>query len=129
MKTKGWRKEILKVKTDEQKNTLALVAIVVVVAIAIIYFFNKARKNRTDDGEKMLDGLFKNKTIEEIENGVMEEYGIKIEIEQKEMHEERNDWQLLSSQNFIKEYSIDEPEYTDADLKEPNPEYIAWKGK
>lgn len=121
--------DILKVKTEEQKNSAALMAVVVVVVIAVIYFFHKARKNRLEDGEKMLDELFKNKTIEEIEEGMMEEYGIKIEIEQKQFDEEREDWQLLSSQNFIKEYSIDEPEYTDADVKEPNPLYRTWKEK
>lgn len=38
-------------------------------------------------------------------------------------------WKNFSSENFIKGYGEDEPEYTDADIKEPNPEYKAWKEK
>ena len=38
-------------------------------------------------------------------------------------------WRDLSTRNFLKGYAENEPEYTEADIKEPNPEYKAWKGK
>ena len=38
-------------------------------------------------------------------------------------------WKDLSAKNFLKGYGENEPEYTEADIKEANPEYKAWKGK
>ena len=38
-------------------------------------------------------------------------------------------WRDYSAKKFLKAYGEDEPEYTDADIKEPNPEYKKWKGK
>ncbi len=38
-------------------------------------------------------------------------------------------WRDLSAQSFLKGYGADEPEYTEADIKEPNSEYKGWKGK
>lgn len=38
-------------------------------------------------------------------------------------------WQSFSETNFLKGYDTHEPEYTQAEIKEPNPEYKAWKGK
>lgn len=36
-------------------------------------------------------------------------------------------WRDASAKNFLKGYGKDEPEYTQADIKEPNPEYKKWK--
>ncbi len=38
-------------------------------------------------------------------------------------------WKELSTQTFVKGYDVDEPEYTEADIKEPNSEYKKWKEK
>lgn len=40
---------------------------------------------------------------------------------------EEKEWKDLSASNFIEGYGDDEPEYTDGDIKEPNPEYKKWK--
>jgi len=40
---------------------------------------------------------------------------------------ERRDWLRLSAQGIERAYGDDEPEYTDADLKEHNPDYRPWK--
>ncbi|MCW3121904.1 MAG: hypothetical protein JWQ38_1396 [Flavipsychrobacter sp.] len=38
-------------------------------------------------------------------------------------------WKDIAAKNFLKGYSDDEPDYTLNDIKEPNPEYKAWKEK
>ncbi len=42
---------------------------------------------------------------------------------------EQSAWQDFSANNFLKGYGEDEPDYTEGDVKEPNPEYKIWKGK
>jgi hypothetical protein len=121
--------DTLKVMTEEEIKEGVLVAFVVLIILAIAYIFNKTKTERMEDGQKILDDLFKGKTIEEIEESVQQEYGIKIEMEQKEPDHEREDWLRLSGQNISRAYTIDEPEYTEGDVKEPNPEYKIWKGK
>ena len=41
--------------------------------------------------------------------------------------EELRAWKDAGAIHFLKGYSQDEPEYFEADIKEPNPEYKAWK--
>jgi hypothetical protein len=36
-------------------------------------------------------------------------------------------WRDASARNFLKGYGDNEPDYTRADIKEPNPEYKKWK--
>ncbi len=36
-------------------------------------------------------------------------------------------WRDSSARNFLKGYGTNEPDYTKADIKEPNPEYKKWK--
>ncbi len=38
-------------------------------------------------------------------------------------------WKEHSRESFLKGYGENEPEYTEADIKEPNPEYKTWKEK
>ena len=47
----------------------------------------------------------------------------------REAENDEDLWKDLSARNFLKGYGEHEPEYTDADIKEPNPEYKAWKEK
>ena len=42
---------------------------------------------------------------------------------------EEDMWSSLSEKNFLIGYGENEPEYTESDIKEPNPGYKAWKGK
>ena len=38
-------------------------------------------------------------------------------------------WKDFSAQNFLKGYGADEPDYSIADIKEPNVAYTGWKEK
>ena len=115
------RGDTLKVSAEDEKQNIT-VMIFAVVVMALIMFYNQ-KKKREEEGEKILDTLFKeSSTIEEIEKEVEKEYGIKIQVETK-TDEEREFWYKLSSQGLAKAYSIDEPDYTEADVKEPNPDY------
>ncbi len=42
-------------------------------------------------------------------------------------NEEEKLWRDTSARNFLKGYGDNEPDYTKADVKEPNPEYKKWK--
>jgi preprotein translocase subunit YajC len=119
------RGDTLKVTTEQEQKTMAMIVVIVVV-IALVYFFRQQR-NREEDGEIILETLFKEgTTVEEIEKQVEAEYGIKIDVETKRS-EEREFWYKLSEQSLSRAYSIDEPDYSDVDLKEPNPNYKGWK--
>lgn len=52
-----------------------------------------------------------------------------MEVEYQDTDEEEQAWRNLSAQNFLKGYGINEPEYFESDIKEPNVEYKAWKEK
>jgi hypothetical protein len=43
--------------------------------------------------------------------------------------EEQQLWRDFSAQNFLKGYAEKEPDYSIADIKEPNPDYKLWKEK
>ena len=55
-------------------------------------------------------------------------YAMLEAVEELPENEEKM-WKDLSAQNFLKGYGADEPEYSLADIKEPNTEYKGWKGK
>lgn len=46
-----------------------------------------------------------------------------MEESELSVEDEKKGWQDFSNQNFLKGYGESEPEYTIADVKEPNPEY------
>jgi hypothetical protein len=119
--------------TYKEQPAVVAMALAVLVVLAIVHFFGPAEKdkrnNRTADGEKVLDDLFEGKTVEQIEEMVEHEYGIKMQLEQREPDEEREEWLKLSLQGLSKAYGNNEPEYTEADVKEPNAAYKAWKEK
>lgn len=50
-----------------------------------------------------------------------------IDSKSAEVTEERNKWVELAVQGLAKNYSDDEPDYSDVVLMEPNPEYKPWK--
>ncbi|MBX7139761.1 MAG: hypothetical protein K1X63_01670 [Chitinophagales bacterium] len=116
--------DTLKIMTEEQEKML-IWAVIAVAAIAIVYYFI-SKKQYEEDGDNMLADIFKGKSVEEIEKQIEEEYGVKVEVEQRE-DEERREWGMLAMRGLSHAYGDDEPEYFDADIKEPNPEYKAWK--
>ncbi len=119
--------DTVKVVTDEDKTTLAATGIVVIVLLAIIYIFSQRKKSdRELEGEAILDKLVKGKSIDEIEKEVKDEYGVKIEVEQKK-DEEREDWIKLSMKGLDKGYAKDDPDISSIPVREPNPKYNPWK--
>lgn len=119
--------DTLKLVTKEEHSKWILTAVVVIIVIAFIGVYNK--RKREEDGAAMLDGLFKGKNLEEIEKQVLSEYGINIEVESTPIDTEREEWMALAGAALTNAYSDDEVEYTDADIKKPNPDYIPWKEK
>jgi hypothetical protein len=97
--------------------------VMVVMAILSVAFFKKKNKEET---ENLLKGIFdKYKTPEKLEEHIEEEYGIKIEV--KQPSNEDDEWRYSSMLSFSKSYSIEEPDYDNIVVKEPNPEYKPWK--
>lgn len=72
----------------------------------------------------MIDDLFKEKTVEEIETQIENDYGVKLEVEQRDS--DREDFLELSAQAFEQEYG-DEPDYSNVPIIEINPDYNPWK--
>ena len=132
--------DTVKIITDDDKNALMMMGLILIILIALVFFFDsnksaipngrrRSRRKKDDDGEKILDDLFKGKSVEEIEREVENEYGVRIEVEQRE-DEEHRVWRNLSAKNFLKGYGEIEPDYNTDDIKEPNPRYQSkWKGK
>ncbi len=118
--------DTLRLLTDQQKKNLSLLTVVAFIAIAIEHYFLKEKHEHENKGAKMLDDVFNGKTVEEIEKQIEFEYGVKLEVEQSE-DEERREWGILSKQGLSHAYGDDEPDYSDADIKEPNPDYKEWR--
>ncbi len=113
--------DTIKVTTQEGNEDLTLL-IVVVIAVALVIFYQQ-KKKRKDNGESILNNLFKQiVTIEEIEKEVEQEYGIKIVVETKP-NEERGFWNRMTAIGLSKAHSSEEPDYSDVIVKEPNPSY------
>ena len=60
-------------------------------------------------------------------DGVLSELLSILDRAREQEEAERRDWLRLSAQGLERAYGDDEPEYTDADLKELNPDYRPWK--
>jgi hypothetical protein len=119
------RGDTLKVTTEQYQQTI-LMALSLIVVMALFYFYKK-KGEREEEGGKILEGIFKEgATVEDIEKQVEKEYGIKIEVETKP-DEERDFWYKLSAQNLSRAYGIDESDYSDVTILEPNPNYKPWK--
>ena len=70
------------------------------------------------------------KVIEEVPEPVLNEileYIIHIKDTSASPDNERKIWSDISKKGLSRAYSDDEPEYTMADVKEPNPLYKTWK--
>ncbi len=99
----------------------AVVCLMVITFIAV-WFANKTKNAYAD---KLLDNIFKDKTIEDIEAEMLREYGITIKIEQKQ---EQQSWYQLGRNTLENSYGSNEPDYESLILKEPNPDYIKNEG-
>jgi predicted nucleic acid-binding protein len=107
----------------EGTKILNRTALFTLVLIALVYYFDIKKKKQ--EADKILENVFSGMPVEEIEKQVEKEYGISIEIKEQD-DEERKFWQQAALQSMAKEYD-DEPDYSDIQLMEPNPEYKPWK--
>lgn len=99
-----------------------IIACLMVVTIIAVWFANK---NKNTYADKLLDNIFKDNTIEDIEAEMLREYGITVKIEEKQ---ERQSWYQFGRNTLEKSYALNEPDYDSLALKEPNPDYIKNEG-
>jgi hypothetical protein len=115
--------DTLRIFTREENIAYSVLSLIV---LAIEFYFIKGKVKQVTDGNKLLDSLFKGESTVEMEKQVEEEYGVKIVIESHE-EQEHNEWGILSRQGLGHAYGDNEPEYSDADIKIPNPDFKEWK--
>ena len=99
-----------------------IVACIMVITVIAVWFANS---NKNAYADKLLDNIFKDKTIEDIEAEMLKEYGIIVKIEEKQ---EQQSWHQLGRNTLEKSYGADEPDYESMIIKEPNPDYIKNEG-
>lgn len=66
-------------------------------------------------------------SLEKLELEIEEKCGINVTVDRKE-DEEREYWYKLGAEHFASAYGEDEPDYSEMDIKEPNPEYKDMEG-
>ena len=106
-------------KIDEAGFTVACIMVITVIAV----WFANSNKNAYAD--KLLDNIFKDKTIEDIEAEMLKEYGIIVKIAEKQ---DQQSWHQLGRNTLEKSYGSNEPDYESMIIKEPNPDYIKNEG-
>jgi hypothetical protein len=118
------RGDRLMIKKNDEEASLQMIFIVVL--FLIIWYFTNETKKKNSFGDEVEDMLFdKNISPDVLERQIEKEYGVKVEMENADTEEKM--WRNFSAQNFLKGYDSNEPEYTLADVKEPNPAYKRWK--
>lgn len=106
-------------KIDEAGFVVACLMVVTVIAV---WFANESKNAYADN---LLDNIFKDNTIEDIEAEMLKEYGITVKIEEKQ---EQLSWYQLGRNTLEKSYGSNEPDYESLILREPNPDYIKNEG-
>lgn len=122
--------DTLKVSSKE-KEVLKSIAAAFLVYYALMYYFKNYMTDKSGSG-KLLDEIIMRKSSEEIEREIAQTFGINIQFQSSDKDEqdftnEKGDWTAMTSNDFAKVYSADEPDYSDVPVREPNPEYIKWK--
>ena len=107
----------IKILTEEERGTLAFTAIIFVVIIAIFFYLSKGK----EFGDKVVEKMFGDKSNEDLEKEIEDQYGISIEVEQKD--KSREEWTQFAAKGLASTYGEDEPDYSDVELKEKNPNY------
>ena len=111
------RGDTLRVKT-QFNDSLPAFSLQAALLILLWYCSGKSKKTFTEDVEEL---IFNNKLSPvELEKQIKREYGILVELD---TWSEEKEWKNLSATNFLRGYDKEEPEYTLADIKEPNPHY------
>jgi hypothetical protein len=107
----------IKILTAEERGTLAFTAISFLVMIAIFFYLSKGK----EFGDKVVKQMFGDKSNEDLEKEIEEQYGIFIEVEQKDKG--WDEWTQFAAKGLASTYGEDEPDYSDVELKEKNPNY------
>lgn len=107
----------IKILTAEERGTLAFTAIIFVIIMAIFFYLSKVKHF----GDKVVEQMFGDKSNEDLEKEIEEQYGISIEVEQKD--KSREEWTQFAAKGLADTYDEDEPDYSDVELKEKNPNY------
>jgi hypothetical protein len=115
----------LEVILDEETKSALLFAILLFLAAGLLGYFYKQQKKeeRVAEGGRILEGLAASENAAALEREIEAEYGIQIEFVNEDELTEREDWQRLAMQSLAASYGDDEPDYSDALLLEPNPDY------
>ena len=105
-KTKPKKGDKVKLVSDNDMffGVMAIAGIAL-FAIALAYYF---KKKQHEEAEKMLQSLFEYYSTEEYEKYIEKEYGIIVEIEEK--NGDDDNWYKLSMQSLNKAYSVKEPD-------------------
>jgi hypothetical protein len=107
----------IKILTAEEPGTLAFTAILFVVIMVIVVYLSKGKQF----GDKVVEQMFGDKSNEELEQEIEDQYSISIEVEQKDKG--RDEWTQFAAKGLADIYGEDEPDYSDVELKEKNPNY------
>lgn len=110
---KGDRLHLISSKIDDTQLIKLAIAIVV---LFVIY------KRFEEYSDNLLKNVFNNRTTEDIERELKNEYNIELAIDSKEDRELRQ-WRQFSQSTLVRAYGDAEPEYSEYMVKEPNPDY------
>lgn len=115
----------LEVLLDPQTKAIVIVGLLLLIAAGLFALFHREvnREKRVTEGSRILDKLFAKGNPEALEEEIEAAYGIDIEVVTDEAATERNDWQRLAMQGLASSYGDDEPDYSDAVILKPNPDY------
>ncbi len=110
----------LKSSMSEEGMVLAVISL---LAIVILYYFKRQKDQQ--EGENKLKELFERTSVEELEELMEQEYGIKMSLEQKGNPEGRFQEEMyqLSEEGLNRAWDEDEPDISDVPIKEANPNY------
>ena len=103
------------------KNDHVALVLVTSILLAILYYFQSDQHFGRSYGQQLLDDLFGEKSTDQIEKEIEDEYGITIEVEQKDSF--KDDWNRFAAKGLADSYGEEEPDYSNAELKERNTDY------
>jgi hypothetical protein len=99
-----------------------IVVCLMVITFIAVWFANKTKNAYADE---LLENIFKDKTIEDIEAEMLKEYGITVKIDS---NPEQENWYNIGRNTLENSYGSNEPDYESLILKEPNPDYFKNEG-
>lgn len=106
-----------------EEAEFALISLMMAIVSVLAESLKAEKQKKVDFGDRVLSEIFDlRRTSKEIEAEIEEKYGISIEVI-KEEDQFRENWSRLAVQNLERAYGEDEPDYSEIQVKEPNPEF------